>query len=79
MGWNDHIDHNEERIKEIRADKKERAQIMKENGMDEETIQADVWDTVDVQCQGTCQGWLTKEEEESGRDMCMSCTSEEMD
>ena len=72
-------DDEEERVKEIKADKKERAQIMKENGMDEETIQADVWDTVDVQCQGTCQGWLMKEEEESGRDMCMSCDSEAMD
>ena len=72
-------DDGEKLLKEIKADKKERAQIMKENGMDEETIQADVWDTVDVQCQGTCQGWLTKEEEESGRDMCMSCDYEAMD
>ena len=79
MGWNDHVDWDAERIKEIKSDKKERAQIMKDYGADEETIQVDVWDKVDVQCQGTCQGWLTKEEEESGRDMCMPCDSEAMD
>ena len=71
-------DDEEERVKEIKADKKEKAQIMKENGYDPEDIKTDVWDKVDVQCQGTCQGWLTKEEEESGRDMCMSCDFEAM-
>ncbi len=79
MGWNDHIDHDEERIKEIKADKKERAQIMKDYGASEETIQVDVWDTMDVQCQGTCQGWLTKEENESGIGMCWGCYEEAMD
>tara|TARA_R110002020_G_scaffold194451_1_gene395312 strand:- start:9 stop:248 length:240 start_codon:yes stop_codon:yes gene_type:complete len=79
MGWNDHVDWDAERIEEIRKDKRERAQIMKDYGADEETIQVDVWDKVDVQCQGTCQGWLTKEEEESGRDMCMPCDFEAMD
>ena len=73
MGWRKHVDWDVERVKEIREDKKETAQIMKENGHDEETIQVDVWDKVDVQCQGTCQGWLTKEEDESGLDMCWDC------
>ena len=79
MGWNDHVDWDAERIKEIKADKKERAQIMKDYGADEETIQVDVWDKVDVQCQGTCQGWLTQEEHDSGLDMCWECKYEAMD
>ena len=78
MGWNDHVDWDEERIKEIKQDKKEKAQTMRKHGMDEETIKADVWDTVDVQCQGTCQGWLTKEEDASGMDMCWGCKLDSM-
>ena len=78
MGWNDHVDWDEERIKEIKQDKKEKAQIMRKHGMDEEAIKADVWDTVDVQCQGTCQGWLTKEEDASGMDMCWGCKLDAM-
>ena len=52
---------------------------MLEMGQDPEDIKADVWDKVDVQCQGTCQGWLTKEENESGIGMCQSCFFEVMD
>ena len=41
MGWNDHVDWDEERIKEIKQDKKETAQMMRKHGMDEETIRSD--------------------------------------
>ena len=79
MGWNDHVDWEAEQIEEIRKDKRETAQIMRENGFDEETIKSDVWDTVDAECQGTCQGWLTQEEHDSGLDMCWGCKYESMD
>ncbi len=79
MGWNDHVDWDAERIKEIKADKKERAQIMKENGADDETIYADVWNHPDAWCQGTCGGFLTWEAHNSGLDMCWECKYEDMD
>jgi len=79
MGWRKHVDWDAENIEDIRKNKKEMAQNMKDHGMDEETIKADVWDKVDVECQGTCQGWLTKEEDESGLDMCWGCKYEAMD
>ena len=78
MGWNDHVDWEEERIKEIKQDKKATAQTMRKHGMDEETIRADVWSRADVQCQGTCQSWLTHEENNSGLDMCWECKLESM-
>ena len=65
-------------LEEIKENKKERAEIMLKNGYDLEDIKTEVWDTVDVECQGTCQGWLTKEEDKSGLDMCWGCKSEAM-
>jgi len=79
MGWRKHVDEDAELVKEIKQDKIERATRMLERGQDLEDIKADVWDKVDVQCQGTCQGWLTKEENESGIGMCQSCFFEVMD
>ena len=51
---------------------------MKENGHDDETIYADVWNHPDKWCQGTCGGFLTWEAHNSGLDMCWECKYEAM-
>ena len=52
---------------------------MKENGHDDETIRADVWNRPDEWCQGTCGGFNTWEAHNAGLDMCWSCKYEDMD
>ena len=71
-------DPDEDRIKQIKEEKKEKAQIMKENGYDQETIRSDIWNRPDAECQGTCQGYLTWEEHNIGLDMCWYCKAEAM-
>ena len=58
---------------EVIKAKKERAQIMKEHGHDEETIKEDVWGRPNEWCQGTCGGFNTWEAHNAGLDMCWSC------
>ena len=52
---------------------------MKEQGIDDETIRADVWNHPDEWCQGTCGGYNTWESYNSGLDMCWDCKLEAMD
>tara|TARA_R100001086_G_scaffold174108_1_gene95554 strand:+ start:237 stop:500 length:264 start_codon:yes stop_codon:yes gene_type:complete len=79
MGWNDHVDWDEERIKEIKQEKKERAQRYREIGYDEEDIRTDIWNTPNEWCQGTCGGFNSWESHNAGLDMCMPCKYEAMD
>jgi len=72
-------DPDGDRITQIKKEKIEKAQIMREHGDDEETIRADIWSRPDAECQGTCQGYLTWEEHNSGLDMCWECKLEAMD
>jgi len=65
-------------ILEVKIEKIERAKQMKENGHDDETIRADVWNHPDAWCQGTCGGFLTWEAHNSGLDMCWECKYEAM-
>jgi hypothetical protein len=74
-----HDDPDGDRIRQIQQEKKEKAQIMREYGADEETITADIWSRPDAECQGTCGDYLTWEEQNSGLDMCMDCKLDSMD
>ena len=64
---------------EVKIDKIEKAKQMKEQGIDDETIRADVWNHPDELCQGTCGGYNTWESYNSGLDMCWDCKLEAMD
>tara|TARA_R100001440_G_scaffold10172_1_gene18585 strand:- start:270 stop:539 length:270 start_codon:yes stop_codon:yes gene_type:complete len=64
---------------EVKIDKIEKAKKMKEQGIDDETIRADVWNHPDEWCQGTCGGYNTWESHNSGLDMCWDCKLEAMD
>ena len=64
---------------EVKIDKIEKAKQMKEQGIDDETIRADVWNHPDEWCQGTCGGYNTWESYNSGLDMCWDCKLEAMD
>ena len=66
-------------VLEVKIEKIERAKQMKENGYDDETIRADVWNRPDEWCQGTCGGFNTWEAHNAGLDMCWECKSEAMD
>ena len=63
---------------EVKIDKIEKAKQMKENGIDDETIKADVWNRPDQWCQGTCGGFNTWESYNLGLDICWDCKLEEM-
>jgi len=60
-------------VLEVKIEKIERAKQMKENGEDNETIYADVWNHPDEWCQGTCGGFNTWESHNRGLDMCWEC------
>ena len=64
---------------EVKIDKIEKAKQMKEQGIGDETIRADVWNHPDEWCQGTCGGYNTWESYNSGLDMCWDCKLEAMD
>ena len=64
---------------EVKIDKIEKAKQMKEQGIDDETIRADVWNHPDEWCQGTCGGYNTWESYNLGLDMCWNCKLEAMD
>ena len=66
-------------ILEVKIEKIERAKQMKENGHDDETIYADVWNHPDEWWQGTCGGFNTWEAHNAGLDTCWGCKLEATD
>jgi len=63
----------------VKIEKIERAKQMKEEGHDDETIYADVWNHPDEWCQGTCGGFNTWEAHNAGLDICFDCKVEAED